>query len=254
MGEPTEEPTEVPTADPTVMPTLEPTLVPTAEPTQEPTFVPTELPTLEPTDEPTTVPTIEPSNEPTGEPTIPPTHNPTEEPTLEPTSVPTAEPTTTPTELPTAQPTRMPTGCLSRGSKMHVLFKAAPMLAVRRLLAAVWAAAGLSSDDAEVLKNALAGELGLSPSELTMQLSTSASTGVVHTEFYFHNLNAIKLGHQLEQRVVSNQFNPLPHNPIYRLYLEEVFDCGAHAAGAAHHFDGTNGGSIQWTHQSIAGQ
>merc|ERR1712185_484053 len=30
--------------------------------------------------------------------------------------------------------------------------------------------------------------------------------GVVHTEFYFHNLNAIKLGHQLEQRVVSNQF------------------------------------------------
>ena len=35
-----------------------------------------------------------------------------------------------------------------------------------------------------------------------------------------------------------------------RLYLEEVFDCGEHAVGATHTYDGTNGGehAIAWAY------
>jgi hypothetical protein len=33
---------------------------------------------------------------------------------------------------------------------------------------------------------------------------------------------------------MNNLFNPIPGYPIRRLYVEEIFDCGAHAVQATH--------------------
>lgn len=279
--EPTAEPTVEPTAVPTAVPTPEPTIEPTAVPTVEPTDVPTADPTAEPTTEPSAVPTPTPTEEPTAEPTQVPTEVPTAEPTsvptlqptIEPTPLPTLPPTDMPTPLPTLPPSWAPTGCLVRGAKMHVLFKkdaGTKLLSTRRLLeeevlgmaedhanspAAAPAAAPakqrgnmLDESAAETLRNALAMELKLSPNQLAMQQFPSPTTGLIHTEFMFHSLDAIKLGRDLEAKVLTNQFYPLPDHPIHRLYLEEVFDCGEHAVGATHTFDGTNGdGNIKYS-------
>jgi len=106
---------------------------------------------------------------------------------------------------------------------------------------------GMSYSDAQILESAIATELKLNINELTMHQFPEPS-GIVHTEFLFHNADAIKLGRQLEKKVLDNEFAPLPRQPIHRLYLEEVFDCGEHAVGATHTYDGTNGGehAIAW--------
>jgi hypothetical protein len=254
---PTEDPTAVPSAVPTDEPTIKPTAKPTTDPTQqpttqEPTAVPTEEPTVEPTptptEKPTAKPTQVPSQEPTYEPTVEPTQPPTtlpptESPTDEPSSAPTVAPTHVPSELPTHAPTKPPTGCLVRGAKMHILFRARSS---RRLLMAVHAQMALLPADAAALEAALATELKLNVNELTMH-QFAESSGLVHTEFLFHNKNAIRLGRDLEQKVMQNKFHPLPNQPIHRLYLEEVFDCGAHAVGATHTRDQSNNGPITWT-------
>ena len=129
---------------------------------------------------------------------------------------------------------------------MQILFKADTMLSVRRLLMAAWSQIGLSSSDAKILQAALATELGLTVDELTMKQFGEPSG--LHTEFMFKKPDAIKLGHKLEQNVLANRFNPLPMHPIHRLYLEEVFDCGAHAVGTSHDFNGSNGGAVKWTY------
>merc|ERR1711871_1383439 len=87
------------------------------------------------------------------------------------------------------------------------------------------------------------GELRLSFGELAP--STQITGDQLHTTFLIKKAEAIALGHQLEKAVLANQFNPLPGHPIHRLYMEEVFSCGAHAVGAVHAYDGTNAG-VKW--------
>ena len=85
----------------------------------------------------------------------------------------------------------------------------------------------------EILRVAIASELNIPTTELTAKSYPEAG-GVMHTELMFKGLDSIKLGYELETAVLSNQFNPIPGYPIRRLYMEEIFDCGAHAAQATH--------------------
>jgi hypothetical protein len=134
---------------------------------------------------------------------------------------------------------------------MHVVFlrrdaNARRLLQSRRLLMAVHTAAA-NKEMKEVegkLQVALAAELHLSVNDL--KASTQVGDQHYHTTFLFKGLKAIALGHQLETAVLANQFNPLPSHPIHRLAMEEVFDCGAHAVGATHPYDGTNDGGVKW--------
>jgi len=82
------------------------------------------------------------------------------------------------------------------------------------------------------LQAALAAELHLSLSDLTP--STQITGNEYHTTFLFKGLEAIALGHKLETAVLANKFDPLPDHPIHRLFMEEIFSCGAHAVGATH--------------------
>jgi hypothetical protein len=135
---------------------------------------------------------------------------------------------------------------------MHVYFvrrdaNARRLLQSRRLLMAVHTAAA-NNEIKEVedkLQAALAAELHLSVNDL--KVSTQVGDKHYHTTFLFKGLEAIALGHQLETAVLANQFNPLPSHPIHRLYMEEIFDCGAHAVGATHPYDGTNDGGVTWS-------
>jgi len=70
-----------------------------------------------------------------------------------------------------------------------------------------------------------------------------------HTELRFKGLEAIALGYKLEKAVLANTFHPIPSYPIHRLYMEEVFDCGPHAVGATHTYDGLNDkeANIKWS-------
>jgi len=153
-----------------------------------------------------------------------PTATPTETPTVLPTEAPT---TATPSELPTAVPTKMPTGCLVRGAKMHVLFK--EDIAGRRLLTKI----GAFYAQTNILQVAVATELNIPVSDLTAT-SYAEAGGVIHTELMFKGLESVKLAFTLEEKVMSNQFNPIPGYPIRRLYVEEIFDCGRHAVQATH--------------------
>lgn len=252
--EPTLDPTEEPTAEPTAQPTLEPTFVPSAEPTAEPTAVPTAEPTVEPTAEPT----VDPTAIPTAEPTVEPTATPTEEPTLEPTPLPTFEPTPAPSALPTYEPTKAPTGCLVRAAKMHILFKDDVPLISRRLLVAMRNAAltaAFKSHEVE-LQAAVAQELKLPVSKVAVKsymekdyMHDRGGRNIWHTELRFKGLEAIALGYKLEKAVLANTFHPIPSYPIHRLYMEEVFDCGPHAVGATHTYDGLNDkeANIKWS-------
>jgi len=247
---PTPSPTEVPTPSPTHVPTEvpspSPTHAPTEVPTPSPTLVPTEEPTPEPTEEPTVQPTEEPTVEPTAEPTPVPTSVPTPlpsvEPTEEPTYVPTVEPTPAPTELPTVEPTEAPTGCLVRAAKMHVLFKS--NMVTRRLLMAIQYQSFQAVED--TLHQAVAAELNIPLDKLKVH-STESTSGEIHVQFLFKGLEAITHGYELEKAVLANQFNPLPDYPIHRLYMEEVFNCGAHAVGATHPYDGTNDNGVKFS-------
>jgi hypothetical protein len=241
-AEPSETPTHTPSHEPSRSPTEEPTAAPTPVPTEVPTAEPTAVPTHEPsvaTESPTDVPvTAEPSEHPSAYPTHVPTavpsHTPTESPTEAPSAEPSEHPTHVPSVLPTATPTNAPSGCLVIGAKMHILFveDTATTLLTRRLLQA----ASFQSQTS-VLQAAVASELGLPLTSLAVKayLQTLGGKGNVwHTELMFKGLDAIKLGYNLEQRVLANQFAPLPQYPIHRLYMEEIFDCGAHAVGATH--------------------
>jgi hypothetical protein len=219
--------------------TAQPSLpITTATPSEQPTSSPTERPTEAPT---TLAPTT--TKEPSSVPTLPPTEAPTFEPTVTPTETPSFEPsalpsTQMPTDLPTLEPSRSPTGCLVRAAKMHVLFKE-DIAAVgrRRLLTAV--TKGLSSDafpQSAILRAAIASELRLAEAELAVK-SFKLPNGVIHTELMFKGLDAIDLGYALEAKVMANQFHPIPNYPVRRLYMEEIFDCGKHAAGATHSMD-----------------
>ena len=210
--------------------------------TASPTEGPTSSPTQSPTEAPTTVsPTT--TNEPSSAPTLPPTEAPTFQPTLTPTETPSFEPsampsTRLPTDLPTTEPSRSPTGCLVRAAKMHVLFKEdVTASGRRRLLAAV--TKDLSKDafpQSAILRAAIASELRLPEAELAVK-TFKLPSGVIHTELMFKGLDAIDLGYTLEAKVMANQFNPIPSYPVRRLYMEEIFDCGKHAAGATHSTD-----------------
>jgi hypothetical protein len=153
-------------------------------------------------------------------------------PTFSPSDAPTTQ---APTALPTTEPTNAPTGCLIRAAKMHVLFK---QDSGRRLLETMEQGIQLDASFPQtgILQAAIASELNLAPSDLTA-VSFKLPNGVIHTELMFKGLNAITLGHQLETKVLANQFNPIPGYPIRRLYMEEIFDCGKHAAGATHSQD-----------------
>lgn len=112
---------------------------------------------------------------------------------------------------------------------MHILFREDQPTIVRRLLQI---AAGFRTET-QILQNAVAAELNLSPAELAVK-SYKQTNGVWHTEIMFKGLDAIKLGYLLEKRTLENTFAPLPNYPIHRLYMEEIFDCGEHAVGATH--------------------
>jgi hypothetical protein len=148
---------------------------------------------------------------------------------------------------------------------MHILFKDDQRIPpVRRLLmsidakspAAAPAAApaqgstpvapatkGFSKAIETKIQAAAAKELKLSIAQLAVS-SYPMPDGIMHTELRFKGEQSILLGYKLERSVLANQFNPVPDYPIHRLYMEEIFDCGEHAIGATHSFDGTNGGSV----------
>merc|ERR1711871_321984 len=208
-------------------------------PTQEPTRPPTEEPTHAPSHLPTAVPSPSPTRDPTAEPSPSPTH------------VPSAEPTPSPTLLPTPNPSHAPTGCLVTAAKMHVYFlrkevTTRRLLQSRRLLMAMHKeATALGFKEVEKqLQAAVAKELRLAVVDL-IPSTQKDNDAAYHTTFLLKSKDAIALGHQLEKAVLSNQFNPLPGHPIHRLYMEEVFSCGAHAVGAVHAYDGTNAG-VKW--------
>merc|ERR1711998_237645 len=94
------------------------------------------------------------------------------------------------------------------------------------------------------LHEAVAAKLQLPLDKLAVK-TTESSTGQYHFQFLFKGLEAISHGYELEKAVLANQFNPVPGSPIHRLYMEEVFDCGAHALGATHEYDGTNDGGVE---------
>jgi hypothetical protein len=283
---PTAKPSRVPTAEPTVKPTVTPTEEPTTlpptsnKPTFAPSATPTEEPTAKPTATPTSEPTAKPTRVPTAKPTAEPTARPTEEPTVQPTDMPTTLPTIEPSELPSFAPTHAPTGCLVRGAKMHILFKedAGPG---RRLLMQVEVdhkmllAVGLEDDDGkpnkgrayaygtskksamkghtaghikamQAIQAAVAKELHLSIAQLAVK-SYPMKGNTMHTELQFKGNESIKLGRKLEKAVLANKFNPVPGYPIQRLYMEEIFDCGKHAAGATHRFNTNNHGPVDFT-------
>jgi len=121
---------------------------------------------------------------------------------------------------------------------MHVLFKedVAATAAGRRLLVKVGAYAHAKAGawpQTEILRVAIATELNIPTAELAAT-SYAESGGVVHTELMFKGLDSLKLGYELETAVLANQGNPIPGYPIRRLYMEEIFDCGAHAVQATH--------------------
>ena len=61
-----------------------------------------------------------------------------------------------------------------------------------------------------VLQTAVATALRIAdPMALKMTTTTHHHNSTMHTVFEFHDLNAIALAHELELKVVSNQFNPL---------------------------------------------
>merc|ERR1711998_414872 len=181
-----------------------------------------------------------------GEPTAKPTVTPTEEPTIAPTGEPSFTPTYEPTDLPTLPPTKPPTGCLVRAAKMHILFKdnARAKSMVGAALKAMHT--HFIQRHEAVLQAAVAKELRLPPAELAVKTFHQAN-GIQHTELRFKGLQAIKYGRDLERKVLADQFHPIPNYPIHRLYLEEVFDCGEHAVGATHPYDGTNNNGVKWT-------
>jgi len=282
---PSQNPTAKPTIEPTTTPTEIPTTLPptTDKPSFAPSATPTEEPTSKPTAAPTAKPTAEPTLVPTAKPTVEPTARPTEDPTTHPTAMPTTLPTADPSELPTLEPTHAPSGCLVRGAKMHVLFKEDNAMG-RRLLMQVAVdhkmleAVGLADDDdrsksngnayayghsksqtsamkghttshvkaMQAIQAAVAKELHLSIAQLAVKTYPMKGS-TMHTELQFKGNDSIKLGRDLEKAVLANKFNPVPGYPIHRLYMEEVFDCGKHAAGATHTFDGTNGGPVTFT-------
>lgn len=249
--EPTATPTEDPTAEPTLIPTEEPTAEPTMAPTEEPTTLPpttdkpsfspsqtpTEEPTAVPTEAPTETPTASPTELPTEEPTAVPSHAPTTYPTREPTGKPTIEPTAQPTELPTIGPTKAPTGCNVRAAKMHILFSDLYQNSD----------SNFDAHEAE-LQSAMCKELNKSPDQVSVRSYHDGieGTGVWHTEVLFKGLESIMLGYKLEKSVLANKFNPIPEYPIRRLYMEEVFDCGEHAVGAIHPYNGKNDKGAKW--------
>jgi hypothetical protein len=209
------------------------------------------VPTHEPTAQPTATPTFHPT-----EPTHLPTHTPTEVPTNEPTGLPSDAPTHAPSALPTMAPSHAPSGCIVRAAKMHILFRQNVAGAGRRLLSKVseevtpsatnspgdhkWhlenevgyqkTNGSLSTAEMNLLHQAVADALQLPSFEIAAK-SYVQDDGVMHTEFRFMGPAAIKLGYELEMKVLTNVFNPLPSYPIHKLYLEEIFDCGKHAIG-----------------------
>jgi len=108
------------------------------------------------------------------------------------------------------------------------------LLQSRRLLAAAQAEAEKHEyiKIEQQLQAALAIELNLPVDRLAP--STFVGKDSYHTIFLFKGPESIAKGHQLEKAVLTNKFNPLPDHPIHRLYMEEIFSCGAHAVGATH--------------------
>jgi len=86
----------------------------------------------------------------------------------------------------------------------------------------------------KTIATAVAGKLGLAADELSMMTYKEEGTdSTFHTELQFKGDDSIEKGYALEQDVVQNKFNPIPGYPINRLYMEQIFDCGTHAVGAA---------------------
>jgi hypothetical protein len=128
---------------------------------------------------------------------------------------------------------------------MHILFKDDMPLISRRLLN-VMRNEAFKSHEAE-LQATVAQELKLPISKVAVKsylekdyMHDRGGRNIWHTELRFKGLEAIALGYKLEKAVLANTFHPIPSHPIHRLYMEEIFDCGAHAVGATHTYDGLN--------------
>jgi hypothetical protein len=163
------QPKPEPTTEPTIEPTPEPSPEPTVDPTPDPT--PEVTPDPEPTSEPTTEPTKDPEPETTVDPTPEPTIDPTPEPT--PGPEPTVDPEPTPEEKPGIQDEELAALVPEEGtgtaedlsgvianltSKDNKLVKLSPeqIAAVSQTLKAL----------TQEAKEEIAGDLGISPSEV----------------------------------------------------------------------------------------
>jgi hypothetical protein len=196
------------TEAPTALPTLPPSKYPTPSPTMEPTLDPTRIPTHTPTDEPTILPT----------------HDPTQLPTRNPTPV----PTEFPTEFPTVLPTKEPSAC--RAARLHLIFRdeSAPSAVTLSMTRRLLATARLETMKVELLKST-AVALKVTPSVLKIA-ATSQADSTIHVEISFRGLDSLRMGADMETKILGGQFDPLPDYRIRKIWMEEVFDCDLLAA------------------------
>lgn len=196
------------TEAPTALPTLPPSKYPTPSPTMEPTLDPTRLPTHTPTDMPT----------------VSPTHEPTEIPTRNPTPA----PTEFPSEFPTMLPTKEPSAC--RAARLHLIFRdeSAPSAVTLTMARRLLATARIETMKVELLKST-AVALKVTPSVLKIK-ATSQADSTVHVEISFRGLDSLRMGADMETKILSGQFDPLPDYRIRKMWMEEVFDCDLLAA------------------------
>jgi hypothetical protein len=110
---------------------------------------------------------------------------------------------------------------------MHMLFKK-ENANQRSLLAAVSLFEQAFRSQEEKLQAEVARELHVSPGRLQVK-SELQSGNKMHTTFKLEDRNVVTLAHKLEQKVVANQFNPIPSYPIHKMYIEEIFDCNNEA-------------------------
>lgn len=196
----------------------------TEAPTALPTLPPSKYPTPSPTMEPTLDPTRTPTHTPTDEPTVSPTHVPTELPTRNPTPV----PTEFPTEFPTLLPTKEPSPC--RAARLHLIFRdeSAPSAVTLAMSRRLLATARLETMKVELLKST-AVALKVTPSVLKIT-ATSQADSTIHVEISFRGLDSLRMGADMETKILNGQFDPLPDYRIRKMWMEEVFDCDLLAA------------------------
>jgi uncharacterized protein YegL len=125
-------------------------------------------------------------------------------------------------------PTSAPSGCITTEARLHVTFKKTWQEVVNDISRNRSAAD--FEDERRILQTSLAMVLKLKESEIPVTLK-DGEPGLIKAVGIFNKVTsknfeqAIKLGYELEQKVLKNLYNPIPGFPIHRLVMETVFQC-----------------------------